>query len=308
MRNLKSRREHDLSRLLSKIRSQAPELVEKLTTLKIDWFQIKNVAEEDEAVLYIYDEIMPAYMAEWFGGVSAEGLIAQLNEVTAKTISVRINSPGGAVFEAIAIYNALMSHSATVNVYIDSLAASAASVIAMAGDKITMMVGSQMMIHDAIGVEYGNAAELRDFADFLDRQSQNIATIYAEKTGGDPDELRQLMLAETWMFADEAVELGLADEVYKRPEAAEEEEEEEPEEGEESEPEEETPEEKDPEEESEEEGDTPPDEEELENLMHRRHAVAAKGFKYAGRNRAPAPTNESVDAMVDVFAKFFGGK
>lgn len=282
------------------IQSQAPELAQQISSLNYSWFTLKNSAKDDDATdLYIYDEIMPAYLAEWIGGVSAEGMIAQLNEITTSTINVRINSPGGAVFEAIAIYNALINHSATVNVFVDSLAASAASVIAMAGDKVTMMIGSQLMIHDAMGIEMGNAAELREYAEFLDKQSNNIASIYAEKTGGDAADFRALMLKETWLFAEEAVELGLADEVYTRPSSQDDpEEDEDPEETEDEE-------EKDPEE------DPPPDEDEdeaIENRMNRRHSLANRGFTYAGRRKAPEPSTSDVDSLIDVFANFFGGK
>lgn len=298
------------SKLFDKVKTKDPDLAAKLANVHLDWYRIKNATDgADEANIYIYDDIVPQWIAEYMGGVSAESMIAELNEITASTINVRINSPGGALFEAIAIYNALMSHSATINVYVDSLAASAASLIAMAGDKITMMVGSQMMIHDALGVEMGNAADMRAFATFLDKQSDNIADIYAEKSGGDPVELRKLMLAETWLFPAEAVALGLADEVYSRPENA-------PEKKEENVPDEEEP---DPQEgESEEDANTDADaddgvedaeDEDVENLMKRRHSLAARGFKHAGRKRAPAPsTTSNVDDLVAVFASFLGGK
>jgi ATP-dependent protease ClpP protease subunit len=284
------------TKFINYVRNQNPELATQISALKAPrWFKLKNSTDDDGeeiADLYIYDEIMPHWMAEFLGGVSAEGLIQQLNEISASSINVRINSPGGAVFEAIAIYNALVSHSATINVYVDSLAASAASVVAMAGDKITMMVGSQLMIHDAMGVEMGNAAELRAFADFLDKQSDNIASIYAEKSGGDAKDFRALMLAETWMFPEEAVELGLADEVYSRPKnVAPEETEEEKEESSED------------DEEEEEEKETP-----VEDLMNRKHPLAAR-FKYAGRKRAPSPVSEeNTDELVAVFRSFLGGK
>ncbi len=281
------------AKFINYIRNQNPELATQIAALKAPrWFKLKNSTDDDGeeiADLYIYDEIMPHWMAEFLGGVSAEGLIQQLNEISASSINVRINSPGGAVFEAIAIYNALVSHSATINVYVDSLAASAASVIAMAGDKITMMVGSQLMIHDAMGVEMGNAAELREFADFLDKQSDNIASIYAEKSGGKAEDFRALMLAETWMFPEEAVELGLADVVYSRPKDA-------------------IPE---PEEEKEESGDDAEEEEAeppVEDLMNRKHPIAAKGFRYAGRRKAPAPVADVNDELVAVFRNFLGGK
>lgn len=293
------------SRVLDKIRAQDPALADKLINLKLDWFRLKNQASEDSADLYIYDEIMPAYMAEWFGGVSAEGLIEQLSEISASTINVRINSPGGSVFEAIAIYNTLVSHSATINVYVDAIAASAASIIAMAGDKVTMMVGAQMMIHDAIGIEMGNAADLREMATFLDKQSDNLASIYAARAGGDIAEWRSLMLAETWMFAQEAVDLGLADEIYSAPAPPAE-----PEEGSPEEEQQETPEEEQQEEEQEQqEGTEPPatGNDDLEDLMGRRHVLVNRGFKYNGRRRAPEPeavSNGEIDDLVSAWSNF----
>ena len=274
------------AKMIQKIRNQDPQLASKMANLDLGWYRIKNSADGEMADLYIYDEIMPAYMVEWFGsGCSAEGLIEELGNISASTINVRINSPGGSVFEAIAIYNTLVSHSATINVYVDALAASAASVVAMAGDKIIMMVGSQMMIHDAIGVEMGNAAEMRQMADFLDKQSDNIASIYVNKAGGDVADWRNIMLAETWMFAQEAVDLGLADEIYAAEQESTEEDGPSTEESEEEESTEET-------EESEEEPE-PDEDEELENLMNRRHTLVNRGYKYAGRKRAPQPVDST---------------
>jgi ATP-dependent protease ClpP protease subunit len=283
------------SKIISKIRAKDPELANKMAAFNLDWFRVKNAASDDEADIYIYDEIIPQWMAEWFGGVSAEGLIAQLNEISAKTINVRINSPGGAVFEAIAIYNALMAHSATINVYVDSLAASAASLISMAGDKVTMMVGSQMMIHDVMGMEMGNAGDMRAFATFLDKQSDNIASIYAEKSGGNIEDFRALMLAETWMYAQEAVDLGLADEIYKRSSNK-------------------MPPEEDPDKESEPDPEDPdeekddPEEEPPENLLGRKHSLAARGFKYTGRKRAPAPLQDRLESDLDEIMASIGRK
>lgn len=285
-------------KVLDRIRAQSPELADKLSNLNYEWFTIKNEASDAEADVYIYDEIVPEWMVAWFGGVSAEGMIAQLNEITAPKINVRINSPGGAVFEAIAIYNALVAHSADIHVYVDALAASAASVIAMAGDKVTMMVGSQLMIHDALGLERGNAAELRAYAEFLDKQSDNIASIYAHKTGGDPADMRALMLAETWMFAQEAVELGLADEVYSKPAQSDDppsEDDPAPEEDPEEEP---TPEgEEDPAPEGEE-----GTEDVVENRMSKVHSLSNRGFKHAGRRKAPSPQNAWDSAVNEILA------
>jgi hypothetical protein len=130
-----------------------------------------------------------------------EAFAEDLQAIDRSPINVRINSPGGSVFDAIAIYNALNHHPARSVTYVDGLAASAASVIAMAGDEIVMMPGSQMMIHDASAVHDGNAADMAKMGTFLDRQSNNIADLYRMRAGGDIAEWRDLMLAETWMFA-----------------------------------------------------------------------------------------------------------
>lgn len=303
MRPTNHRLNNQRVKMLQKIRGQNPNLADELTKLQLDWYRLKNSADGETTDLYIYDEIMPQYMVDWWGsGVSAEGLVEQLNEINASTINVRINSPGGDVYEAIAIFNTLINHPATINVYVDAIAASAASVIAMAGDKITMMVGSQMMIHDAMGIELGNAADMRAMAEFLDKQSDNIASIYANKAGGEVKEWRDLMLAETWMFAKEAVDMNLADEVYVKSKSAE------PAEGSPEEEGQETPDEETTEETEESgEGNQPlPEDEEIENLMNRKHALANRGFVYNGRKRAPAPNQDHrnyVGNLVDAMLK-----
>lgn len=276
-------------KLADRIRAQDPRLSEELRNIRLPWYSIRNAAEDDSdsaAELMIYDEIGGSF------GISSDEFVKDLQGIKAKKIDVRINSPGGSVFDAIAIYNALIKHPAQITTYVDALAASAASIIAMAGDTVVMMVGSQMMIHDALGLEMGNAADMREMAKFLDRQSDNLATVYAAK-GGDSQNWRALMLAETWMFADEAVAMGLADSVYTRSvkrELAEELEEEpsdalEEEDGEET-PEEET---EDDDEEEESEDDDEDIDALIDSLMNRKHRTVNRGFKYSSRNRAPAP-------------------
>jgi ClpP class serine protease len=122
------------------------------------------------------------------------------------------------VFDGLAIYNALRSHPAQVTVTVDGLAASIASVIAMAGDRVVMNRGAMMMIHDASSLSVGNAQEMRATADLLDKASDNIASIYADRAGGTPEEWRGQMRAETWYLAAEAVDVGLADEAVTDPE------------------------------------------------------------------------------------------
>lgn len=176
------------------------------------WYHISNTMDETTstpvAAVHIYGDI-----GSW--GITAAGFVEELKAVDAAEITLYINSPGGEVFDGLAIHNALRSHRAKVMVQVDSLAASIASVIAMAGDRIVMSPHSQMMIHDAQGVSCGSPEELREYADFLDRQSDNIAAVYAERAGGTKAQWRKRMQAESWYFADEAVAAGLADEVAK---------------------------------------------------------------------------------------------
>lgn len=128
-------------------------------------------------------------------------------------LRVYINSPGGDVFAGQAILSMLKRHSAYKVVYIDGLAASAASIVAMAGDVIRMPRNAMMMIHNVWTIVVGDANELREVADALDRITESVVAAYEEKTGLDRDEIKRMMDAETWMTAEEAVELGFADEI-----------------------------------------------------------------------------------------------
>lgn len=173
------------------------------------WYRINNSLDaggSPVAEINLYGDI-----GSW--GITAASFVEELKAVDAPEIHLHIASPGGEVFDGLALYNALRSHRAKVIVQVDSLAASIASVIAMAGDRIIMAPHSQMMIHMAAGVACGEASEMREYADFLDRQSENIAGVYAERAGGTVKQWLKAMAAETWYFADEAVEAGLADEV-----------------------------------------------------------------------------------------------
>ena len=171
------------------------------------WYSISNATAE-RAQVRIYDEI-------GYWGVDADTFARDLESITAGEIEVAINSPGGSVFQGLAIYNALRTHPARVVTRVDGLAASAASFIAQAGDDRIMVESSQMMIHDAMAAVAGNADDMREVADFLDRQSANIAELYASRSGMDVAKFVDMMAAETWMTATEAVEHGLADSVLK---------------------------------------------------------------------------------------------
>lgn len=170
-----------------------------------DWYRIRNLAAGSAEVV-IYDEI------GWFG-VSAQDFIRELRAIDATDITLRVNSPGGEVFDGIAIYNLLRDHPAKVTAYVDGLAASIASVIALAGDRIVMQPSSQFMIHDPWGGCVGNADDMQDMADRLAKHADGIAAIYADRAGGTVADWRQRMAAEVWYTAEEAVEAGLADEV-----------------------------------------------------------------------------------------------
>ena len=170
------------------------------------WFTFKNEAGKTPE-LFIFDDI-----DDWYG-VSAQGIIDQIRELDASDINVRINSRGGMVFEGIAIYNVLRLHKANVHISIEGLAASIASVIAMAGDTITMAENSMMMIHNPYGWATGDAEAMRKTADVMDKIADSIAVSYTARTGKTVDEMKALMEAETWFTAAEALETGLVDQV-----------------------------------------------------------------------------------------------
>lgn len=170
------------------------------------WYSIQAKADQKTADISIYDEI-------GYWGVTAKQFIGDLKALDATTIKLAINSPGGAVFDALAIYNALRQHPAAVEVTIMGVAASAASVIAMAGDTIVMPENAFMMIHNPLNLAYGNADDLREMADVLDKIGASLIGIYAKRTGMPEDEIKTLLDAETWLNAEEAVLKGFADEL-----------------------------------------------------------------------------------------------
>lgn len=174
--------------------------------------QIKIVAqaESKSAEVYLYDVIGE----DMFGGVSAKNFADQLDAVgPLDTITVRINSPGGSVFDGTAIYNTLKRHQARKIVEIEGVAASAASFIAMAGDEIHMAENAFMMIHQAQGFAMGPESEMRKMADVLDKMDETIAKIYANRSGRKPDTMMRMMVDETWFTAEEAVDAKLADNI-----------------------------------------------------------------------------------------------
>lgn len=173
------------------------------------WYRFKNVAA-DEAELFLYNEIGGF-------GTYAEDFLAELKAVTAPKLRVKVNSPGGSVFEGLACANALRSHPAEVTVQVDGLAASIASVIAMAADRVVVQPQAMIMIHEAAGACLGDAQDMTAMAALLDKISDNVAGAYAERAGGTQADWRAAMRQETWYTAEEAVAAGLADEVMQPP-------------------------------------------------------------------------------------------
>lgn len=165
------------------------------------WFRIENKAADDSATIHVYDEI-------GYWGVTAKDFVSALGNVSASTINLRLNSPGGDVFDGITIHNALKQHSAKIIVHVDGLAASIASVIAMAGEEIRMAKNSFMMIHNAWTYTAGNAADLEKMADTLTKIDDTLVATYQEKSGAAVQDIRDMMAAETWLSAEESLSKG----------------------------------------------------------------------------------------------------
>lgn len=177
----------------------------------IFWQFIKNEASDRVGELILYGVISDSI---FFEGMSAKKFADELKGLgDIEEIRVRINSPGGDVFAAQAIYNLLKAHPAQVTVYIDGLAASAASVVAMAGDTIIMPGNAMMMIHNPWIFVGGDADALRSMADVLDQVRETLIAVYQDKTDMERDTLIDLLKEETWFTATEALEYGLVDEI-----------------------------------------------------------------------------------------------
>ena len=169
------------------------------------WFRMK--ADGANGEIYIYDEI-------GFWGITAKDFIDALKALgEVETIDLFINSPGGDVFAGTAIYNALKRHDARVTVYVDGLAASAASLVAMAGDEVVMPENSMMMVHNPSGLVIGTAEDMEKMADTLGKIKSGLVAAYVARSGLSDEEVEEIMSAETWLTAADAVELGFADRV-----------------------------------------------------------------------------------------------
>lgn len=177
------------------------------------WLEIKNKAESTEPVeILIYDQIGKDW---WDGsGVQANHFAEALKEIPKdREITVAINSPGGNVWDGLAIYHQLKARGDKVTTRVDGLAASIASIIALAGHEVQIPANALFMIHDPSGVCMGTAEEMEKMAAELDKHADVLAGIYAEKTGRSADDMRALMRDETWFTGEEAVTSGFADQV-----------------------------------------------------------------------------------------------
>ncbi len=177
---------------------------------KAERWRIVDHDDGAPAEMWLYDEI-------GFWGVTAAEFCQALAGLDASEIVLRVNSPGGDVFDGVAMYNALVDHPATVTAKVDGLAASAASFIIQAADKVIMGRQAELMIHDASGLCIGNASDMTEMAAVLDRVSDGIASIYHDRAGGSQKSWRDVMRGEQWYTPDEAVAAGLADEVMAAP-------------------------------------------------------------------------------------------
>ncbi len=178
-----------------------------METINRKGYQIK--AKSNSAEILIYEEIGDG----WLGGISAKQFAEDMKGIKASDINVRINSEGGSVFDGHAIYNTLRNHGARITVDIDGLAASIASIIAMAGDEIRMAENGFLMIHDPWVVAAGTADELRSQAEVMDKVQEKLVNTYVKRTGGDAEQIAQWMADETWMNAEEALERGFVDSI-----------------------------------------------------------------------------------------------
>lgn len=223
---------HDdfIERCMSELSEEYPEEAQRMAICQTQWDEdkdnlvkfvpgsMKNLpkkkaweikAAEKNAEIYLYDEI-----GGMFGENTAKGFAEDMKRIKdVSAIDIYINSPGGNVFDGVAIYNQLRRHKAVKRVHVDGIAASIASVIAMAGDEIEMAANAMMMIHDPWTGVMGNADELEKAADTLRRIQVVIQDTYVARTGQKAEDVAAMMAEETWFGAEDAVDMGFADSI-----------------------------------------------------------------------------------------------
>lgn len=184
---------------------------EKYNSLpKIDKVFKAEALDEDSAKLIIYGDIGESW---WGDYITASDVERVLKDLTTNTLHVHINSYGGDVFEGIAIYNLLKNHKAKIVIHIDGVAASAASLIAMAGDDIISGTGAMIMVHEAWTYAYGNKTDIQKVLNSLIGIDKSIVDIYMTRFTGNRSEMETFVRNETWFTSDEALEFGLVDKV-----------------------------------------------------------------------------------------------
>lgn len=171
---------------------------------------VKAEVAGEEATLYLYDVIVTD---GYWGGVVAQDFVKELMSLSAPVIHVRINSPGGDVFAARAIEAAIREHPSKCIAHVDGYAASAASFVAIACDEVEISAGAFFMIHRAWTFEAGNCEDFAKAAAWLEKVDGTMATTYASETGMDPEEIKRMMSEETWLTAQESVDMGFADRI-----------------------------------------------------------------------------------------------
>lgn len=173
-----------------------------------------NIKEtDDKAIIYVYGTIGDHWKEEKAN--RAKEFAQALDDLTPKALEIRVDSPGGDVFEGFAIASAIERYEGETHVFVDGMAASAASYIAVMADKVTMNDFSAFMIHNASGIVIGNRDDMRETADILERLDNRIAATISARSGMKLDDVQAAMKAETWYFGDEAKAEGLCDEVIK---------------------------------------------------------------------------------------------
>lgn len=184
-----------------------------VTALRAAWRAAEGVGSSGAPCFQVSNTATPKlYVSGMIGGfdLDAQEFVKAVHAMDAKAIDLHINSPGGFVWDAVSMFEALRSHPATVTTHVDGLAGSAASFLALAGDVVKTAKGSRWMIHDAQTVAMGSPSELREAADLAEMVSDDIAGIYADRAGGKPAAWRKAMTATTWYSAEQAVDAGLA--------------------------------------------------------------------------------------------------
>ena len=199
----------DSPHMMDRDHSREEKAAMKTCKTERQWYEIKD-ASGSSADIWIYEEIGENF---WGEGLTAKQFVEDLAALQVDHIALHINSPGGSVFDGQAIYNAIQRHPARVTSHVEGLAASIASVVALAGDTVEMAANALFMIHDPYGMAMGTSADMRQMAEVLDKVKGTILGVYERKTGMDAEAILGAMAAETWYTAAEAEEAGYADSV-----------------------------------------------------------------------------------------------